>query len=194
VGLSGRQYRRSVLSRGRGHVNRRAKAVRFIVAAMGALIVSVLVSFPTESASLISALSPPTAKKKAAVDPRSYLGMYKRAADACPGLPWTVVAAVGEVESQHGRDAARSKAGAIGPMQILPSTWQAYATDGNGDGKTDAHSAADAIATAGKLLCVNGGGDRSTLATAIWNYNHSWEYVARVLDVSAQLETAKGGD
>jgi hypothetical protein len=160
---------------------------------MGALIVSVLVSFPTESASLISALSPPV-RKKAAVDPRSYVGMYRRAADACPGLPWTVVAAVGEVESQHGRDAARSKAGAIGPMQFLPSTWQAYGTDGNGDGKTDAHSPADAIATAGKLLCVNGGGDRATLATAIWNYNHSWEYVSRVLDVAAQLDTAKGGD
>jgi membrane-bound lytic murein transglycosylase B len=56
------------------------------------------------------------------------------------------------------------------------------------------HSPADAIATAGKLLCVNGGGDRTTLATAIWNYNHSWEYVARVLDVAAQLQTAKGAD
>ena len=191
--MSGRQYRDSVLSRGRGHGKRRARALRFIVASIGALLVSIAVSFPTESASLISALSPPT-KKKTAVDPRSYVGMYKRAADACPGLPWTVVAAVGEVESQHGRDAARSTAGAVGPMQFLPSTWKAYATDGDGDGKTDVHSAADAIATAGKLLCVNGGGDRSTLATAIWNYNHSWEYVARVLDVSAQLETAKGGD
>ena len=160
---------------------------------MGALIVSVLVSFPTESASLIAAVTP-SAKHKATVDPRSYVGMYRRAADACPGLPWTVVAAVGEVESQHGRDAVRSKAGAIGPMQFLPSTWQAYATDGDGNGRTDAHDPADAIATAGKLLCANGGGDRATLATAIWNYNHSWEYVARVLDVAAQLESAKGAD
>ena len=159
---------------------------------MGALIVSVLVSFPTESASVISALSPPT-RHKAAVDPASYMGMYKRAADGCPGLPWSVVAAVGEVETQHGRDAARSRAGAIGPMQFLPGTWRAYATDGNGDGRADVQSPADSIATAAKLLCVNGGGDRATLATAIWNYNHSWEYVARVLDVAAQMETAKGG-
>ena len=159
---------------------------------MGALIVSVLVSFPTESASLISALTPPT-RHKAAFDPSSYMGMYKRAADSCPGLPWSVVAAVGEVESQHGRDAARSRAGAVGPMQFLPATWRAYATDGNGDGKADVHNPADSIATAAKLLCVNGGGDRATLATAIWNYNHSWEYVARVLDVAAQMETAKGG-
>lgn len=158
---------------------------------MGALVVSVAVSFPTESASLISALSPPV-EKKAAVDPRSYVGMYKRAADACPGLPWTVVAAIGVVESSDGRDAVRSKAGAVGPMQFLPSTWAAYATDGDGDGRLDPHDPADAIATAGKLLCANGGGDRSTLASAIWNYNHSWAYVVRVLDVSAQLETAKG--
>jgi len=193
VGLSGRQHRGLVLSRGRDHRRRSARALRFFIAAVGAVMVSIAVSFPTESASLISALSPPT-HRRAAVDPRSYPAMYRRAADACPGLPWTVIAAVGEVETQHGRDAVRSKAGAVGPMQFLPGTWKAYATDGDGDGRTDVHDPADAIATAGKLLCANGAGDRATLATALWNYNHSWEYVARVLDVSAQMETAKGAE
>jgi hypothetical protein len=156
------------------------------------VVLAAAVSLPTESAQLISALTPPT--HKFAADPRSYVGMYKAAAATCPGLPWTVVAAIGEIESQHGRLAARSPAGALGPMQFLPETWKAYATDGDHDGTANVNSPADAIATAGRLLCSNGGGDRSTLATAVWNYNHSWEYVVRVLNVSAQLESARGAD
>jgi transglycosylase-like protein with SLT domain len=189
--LSGRQYRGSVLSRGRGRRRKRsARALRFIAAGAGTIVLAAAFSLPTESAQLISALTPPT--HRTAVDPRSYVGMYKAAAATCPGLPWTVVAAIGEVETQHGRLATRSRAGALGPMQFLPETWRAYATDGDHNGTADVNSASDAIATAARLLCVNGGGDRSTLATAVWNYNHSWEYVVRVLNVSAQLESARG--
>jgi membrane-bound lytic murein transglycosylase B len=159
---------------------------------VGTVVLAAVFSFPTESAQLISALSPP--RHGSTVDPKSYAGMYRASAATCPGLPWTVVAAIGEVESQHGRLAARSRAGALGPMQFLPETWKAYATDGDHDGTSDVNNPADAIATAARLLCVNGGGDRSTLATAVWNYNHSWEYVVRVLNVSAQLESARGAE
>jgi membrane-bound lytic murein transglycosylase B len=120
--------------------------------------------------------------------------MYKAAAATCPGLPWSVVAAIGEVETVHGRLVTRSSAGALGPMQFLPDTWEAYATDGDGNGKVDIHNPGDAIATAAKLLCANGGGDRETLGTAVWNYNHSWEYVVRVLNVANQMETARTVD
>jgi transglycosylase-like protein with SLT domain len=160
-------------------------------ALVGTVVLAAAVSLPTESAQLISALTPPS--HRAAPDPRSFVGMYKAAAATCPGLPWAVVAAVGEVESHHGRLTSRSRAGALGPMQFLPGTWKAYATDGDHNGTRDVNNPADAIATAAKLLCVNGGGDRATLATAVWNYNHSWAYVVRVLNVAAQLESARGG-
>jgi hypothetical protein len=79
--------------------------------------------------------------------PPSYLRWYMDAAQTCPGLSWTVLAAVGKVESDHGRDPAfrRPKAaGARGPMQFLPATFAAYAVDGNGDGRTDIYDPADA--------------------------------------------------
>jgi hypothetical protein len=168
------------------------RALRYFAAAAGTVILVAAVSLPTESAQLISALTPPAGRGAPAPDPKSFAGMYKAAAASCPGLPWSVVAAIGEVESSHGRLVARSSAGAVGPMQFLPGTWKAYATDGDHNGRIDVHDPADAISTAARLLCANGGGDRETLATAVWNYNHSWEYVAKVINVANQLETAKG--
>jgi hypothetical protein len=161
--------------------------LRLVLAAAATVVLAVAVSLPTESAQLISAL---TAPRHPSYDPKSYVGMYHASADSCPGLSWTVLAAVGDVETHHGRLARRSAAGALGPMQFLPTTWQAYATDGDHDGKVDVHNPPDAIATAARYLCANGAGSHETLATAIWNYNHSWAYVARVLAVSSQLAEA----
>ena len=151
------------------------------------MVAAVAVSLPTESAQLISTLSPP---RHATYDPKSYGGIYHASAASCPGLSWTVLAAIGEVETRHGQVAGRSRAGALGPMQFLPTTWRAYATDGDHDGRIDVHNPPDAIATAARYLCANGAGQHETLATAIWNYNHSWAYVARVLEVSTQLAEA----
>ena len=121
----------------------------------------------------------------------AYMALYKAAATTCPGLSWTVLAAIGQVESGHGRDTSTSYAGAMGPMQFLPSTFAGVAVDGNGDGVADIMNPADAIFSAARYLCQNGGGNPATLYTAIWNYNHADWYVRMVLSLADQY-AAKG--
>jgi membrane-bound lytic murein transglycosylase B len=119
--------------------------------------------------------------------PPDFLALYKAAALTCPGLDWHVLAAIGQVESHHGRSNGPSPAGAMGPMQFLPSTFQAYAVDGNHDGVADIWNPADAIFTAAHYLCANGAGSPTKLYTAIWHYNHADWYVQMVLAVAASL-------
>jgi hypothetical protein len=72
---------------------------------------------------------------------------------------------------------------AVGAMQFIPSTWEGYAADGNGDGVRSPHNVYDATVAAGKYLC-SGGMDLSKpqdRATAVFRYNHSNSYVATVL-------------
>jgi membrane-bound lytic murein transglycosylase B len=72
---------------------------------------------------------------------------------------------------------------AVGPMQFIPSTWAPYAADGNGDGVADPQNLYDAARAAATYLCT-AGGDLSTPAgidRAIFAYNHSDAYVAKVL-------------
>lgn len=72
---------------------------------------------------------------------------------------------------------------AVGAMQFIPSTWKAYASDGNEDGIQSPHNVYDATLAAGKYLC-SGGLDLakpSDRAAAVFRYNHSDTYVAKVL-------------
>ncbi len=114
--------------------------------------------------------------------------LYMRAAATCPGLPWGVLAGIGQVETDHGRVKAVSSAGAEGPMQFLPSTWAIYGVDGDGDGKADIFDQADAVYSAARYLCASGGGQPDTLYDAIYSYNHSDYYVKTVLGLAAQYQ------
>ncbi len=88
------------------------------------------------------------------------------------GVPWHYLAAIHLVETRMGRIRGVSTAGAVGPMQFLPTTWDLY---GEGGDITDP---ADAILAAGRLLRANGApGD---MAEALWHYNPSDAYVGAV--------------
>ncbi len=62
--------------------------------------------------------------------PPAMLALYQEAAATCPGLPWTVLAAIGTVESDNGQSnlpgvhTGANAAGAEGPMQFLPATFR----------------------------------------------------------------------
>ncbi|HEX2047729.1 MAG TPA: lytic transglycosylase domain-containing protein [Acidimicrobiales bacterium] len=120
-------------------------------------------------------------------DSASWFPVARRAAATCPGLPSAVLVAIGHVESSLGLQPGMSAAGAIGPMQFLPTTWAAYAADGDGDGLSDVMNPVDAVHGAARLLCANGGADPERLASALWNYNHSDDYVRQVMTLAAFL-------
>jgi hypothetical protein len=88
---------------------------------------------------------------------------------------------------------------AVGAMQFLPSTWTAYASDGNEDGVQSPHNVYDETLAAGKYLC-SGGLDLSKpqdRAAAVFRYNRSNSYVATVLlwaDAYANGVTPMPGD
>ena len=128
------------------------------------------------------------------VVPLAYLRLYHSAAHTCRGMSWTLLAAIGQVESGHGANTSTSYAGAQGPMQFLPSTFASYAVDGDGDGVASITSPADAVFSAARYLCANGAGrGEEATARAIWHYNHADWYVALVLKLAGEYAVRDHG-
>jgi len=98
------------------------------------------------------------------------------------GEDWYVLAAVGQVESNHGENMGPSTAGALGPMQFLPSTWETAGVDGNGDGVANIMDPEDAIPAAAGYL--KRGGAPQDWYRALFTYNHADWYVMKVLGVA----------
>jgi membrane-bound lytic murein transglycosylase B len=138
----------------------------------------------------------PAPSSAAAADiPAGYLRLY-RTAGARYRIPWSVLAAIGKVESDHGRvrlpgvRSGSNWAGACGPMQLgcMPGSkaGNAWARYGHGN----PHDPANAIPAAARYLVDHGA--RRHLDRAIFACNHSRSYVARVKQL-ARRYTAQGG-
>lgn len=141
------------------------------------------------SAGLDSGLMP--SQQALAEIPADYLQTYQQAAATCPGLPWTVLAGIGRVESDHGRNTKTSSAGAQGPMQFMAATFDRYdlPVPPGGANPPSPLDPIDAIYAAARDLCANGGRDGVDLSGAIYNYNHDTTYVADVLAFAAAYGT-----
>ncbi|MFD7504951.1 NlpC/P60 family protein [Streptomyces sp. NPDC059850] len=125
--------------------------------------------------------------------PASMLALYQRAALECPGLSWTILAAIGKAETDHGRHPTmRSSAGAVGPMQFLPSTFKLYEDPVPAGGRRPPTpwDPVDAVFAAARLLCTHGARHHKNIEQAIYAYNHSHTYVADVLRIAHRYATA----
>jgi len=94
-------------------------------------------------------------------------------------VPWQVLAAINEIETDYGRNLSVSSAGAVGWMQFLPATFKQYGVDANGDGVADPYNPVDAIFSAARYLAAAGAA--KNIANAIYAYNHASWYVQSVL-------------
>ena len=95
------------------------------------------------------------------------------------GIPWEVLASINRIETAFGTNLNVSSAGALGWMQFIPSSWEAYGVDANNDGRKDPYNPVDAICAAANYLKAAGG--EEDLPRAIFAYNHADWYVDEVL-------------
>jgi cell wall-associated NlpC family hydrolase len=172
-----------------------------LVAGVVGLPLALVVVFAAGSGgSAAAASSPPPLPSSAALSdiPPTYLDLYQAAAMTCSGLPWTILAGIGEVVSDHGRHIPYA-VGTVGPMQFDPTTFATYGVDGNGDGVTDASEPADAVYSVANLLCDNGAENGVDLQAAIEAYDKAPGFVQAVLGWSTtygglSTGSAVGGD
>ena len=138
--------------------------------------------------------------------PAAMLALYQQAATTCPGLPWTVLAAIGTIESDNGQStlpgvqSGVNSAGAEGDMQELASTFAEYdqPVPPGGAQPPSPYDPTDAVYAAARMLCANGAANGANLSASVFAYNHSQSYVAEVLALASsysqtQAQTVAAG-
>lgn len=121
------------------------------------------------------------------------LDLYVEAAGACVGLPWQILAAIGTVESGNGTAdlpgirSGANPAGAEGPMQFEPATFSRFdqPVPPGGVAPPTPYDPVDSVYAAARMLCSDGASTPAGLGGAVYAYNHSSAYVARVLALAA---------
>ncbi|UGQ10538.1 bifunctional lytic transglycosylase/C40 family peptidase [Yinghuangia sp. ASG 101] len=177
---------------------------RIIAAVFSTFLVLLLLAFAAAAAlfnALGKAVNPAgaaavAASAQATADiPADYLTLYQQAAATCPGLPWTVLAAIGKIETDHGRSdlpgvkSGANGSGAMGPMQFIADTWDSYnppGTAGAAGSAPSPYNPADAIPAAARKLCAEGARDGKDIPRALFSYNHATWYVNQVLTQADQ--------
>ena len=127
--------------------------------------------------------------------PADYLALYRAAAGVCPGLDWSILAAIGKVETDHGRStlpgvhSGENVVGAAGVMQFLAPTFASvtsrHTIPPGGRTPPSRYDPHDAIHAAAYYLCDSGARDGKDLYRAIFTYNRADWYVRKVLDQAA---------
>jgi murein DD-endopeptidase MepM/ murein hydrolase activator NlpD len=115
------------------------------------------------------------------------LTLWKQAGDGY-GIPWQVLGAINEIESNFGQNMGPSSAGAVGWMQFMPSTWMRWGMDADGDGLANPWDPEDAVFAAARYLAAAGA--HESIERGIFAYNHAQWYVDDVLALAATLGDA----
>ena len=174
-------------------------AVPMFIAAVGAAVAAATGAALHGGSGAAGAVSEPGASARRDIPP-DYFRLYVTAAASCPGLDWPLLAAVGKVETDHGRSrlpgvsTGENRAGAAGPMQFLAATFTAVTTrhppPPGGANPPSRYHPHDAIHAAAAYLCDSGA--PTHLRRALYAYNHSQTYVTTVLTRAAAYRTTPG--
>ena len=135
----------------------------------------------------------PLGRPPAVPSVRSYdelLDLWHRAG-AAYGVPWEVLAAINKIESNFGQNMGPSSAGALGWMQFIPSSWDRWGMDADGDGIADPWNPEDGVYAAARYLAAAGA--HEDLSRAIFAYNHAQWYVDDVLRLAALFRESDSG-
>jgi murein DD-endopeptidase MepM/ murein hydrolase activator NlpD len=123
--------------------------------------------------------------------PPAYLVPIYREAGARYHVPWSILAAINQIETDYGRDLSVSPAGAVGWMQFMPATWSEWGVDADGAGTANPYSPRDAIFAAARYLQASGA--ERDLPDAIFAYNHAAWYVTEVIVRARELSAEPAG-